>query len=79
MQAAADGLGVTLQPTFIAHSFINDGRLLPLMTDVSWPTAVGYTVYPPTRHLSYRVREFISFLAEWFEGVPYWDRECDVD
>ena len=79
MQAAADGLGVTLQPTFIAHSFIKDGRLLPLITDVSWPTAVGYAVYPPTRHLSYRVREFISFLAEWFEGVPYWDRECDGD
>jgi DNA-binding transcriptional LysR family regulator len=79
MQAAADGLGVTLQPTFLAHSFIKEGRLLPLMTDVSWPIAIGYAVYPPTRHLSYRVREFISFLAGWFEGVPYWDLDCGGD
>lgn len=74
--AAAEGLGLVLQPTFIAGEGIGRGDLVPVLTEYEWPVTPAYAVYPPTRHLSYRVREFINFLAERFAGVPYWDRNC---
>ena len=74
--AAKEGLGIVLQPTFIAGELISRGELTPVLTDYQWPVTPAYAIYPPTRHLSYRVREFIDFLAEYFSGVPYWDRDC---
>ncbi len=74
--AAAANLGITRQPTFIAHEGIRDGALIPILTDYGWPVTPGYAVYPPTRHLSYRVREFIDFLVEHFDGTATWDKDC---
>ncbi len=71
--AATAGIGITLQPTFIAYEAILRGELITLLTDHQWPHTPAYAVYPPTRHLSYRVRAFIDFLVEQFAGVPYWD------
>ena len=78
-QAAADGLGVVKQPTFIAHSYVKTGKLVPVLGHVRWPSATAWAVYPPARHLSYRVREFIDFLAGYFAETPYWDRDCVPD
>jgi len=72
--AAAHGMGVVIQPTFIASAAIRGGNLVPVLTDYSWPVSPAYAVYPPTRHLSYRVRAFIDFLVEKFSGTPPWDR-----
>jgi len=74
--AAAHGMGIVIQPTFIAAAAIRSGKLTPVLTDYSWPISPAYAVYPPTRHLSYRVRAFIDFLAEKFSGTPQWDRDC---
>lgn len=76
--AAAEGLGVALQPTFIAGDAIGRGELVPILTGYAWPVTPAYAVYPPTRHLSYRVREFIDFLAGHFAGTPAWDRDCET-
>lgn len=76
-EAAASGWGIVLQPTFIAHQKIVSGELVPILTGYSWPVSTAYAIYPPTRHLSRRVRAFIDFLAERFGGVPYWDREIE--
>ena len=76
--AAAHGLGIVKQPTFIAAESIRRGSLVPILTDVDWPVTPAYAIYPPTRHLSYRVRAFIDFLAERFAGTLQWDRECEV-
>lgn len=76
-RAAAAGLGIAMQPTFIAHEAIRGGELVPLLTEVHWPVTPGYAVYPPTRHLSFRVRAFIDFLVEHFSGTTPWDRDCD--
>ena len=77
-QAAVEGLGIVMQPTFIAGEMICSGDLVPILQGYNWPVTPAYAVYPPTRHLSYRVRAFIDFLAERFAGVPYWDEECEV-
>ena len=75
---AAQGMGIGIQPTFIASDAIRRGSLVPILTNYEWPTSPAYAVYPPTRHLSYRVREFIDFLADRFAGTPPWDRDCEA-
>jgi DNA-binding transcriptional LysR family regulator len=75
--SAAHGLGIVIQPTFIAAEAIRRGNLVPILTAFEWPVTPAYAVYPPTRHLSYRVRAFIDFLVERFAGTPTWDRDCD--
>ena len=77
--AAIQGLGIAMQPTFIAGEAISRGELVAVLTDYEWPVSPAWAVYPPTRHLSYRVREFIDFLAEYFAGTVYWDRDCGPD
>jgi len=74
--AAAHGMGIVIQPTFIASEAIRSGKLVPILTDYTFPISPAYAVYPPTRHLSYRVRALIDFLAEKFSGTPQWDRDC---
>jgi DNA-binding transcriptional LysR family regulator len=73
-QAAEDGHGIVLEPSFIVYRSIEEGKLLPILTDFQWPIIYAHAVYPRTRHLSRRVRAFVDFLAERFAGVPYWDR-----
>ena len=75
--AAENGLGIVRQPTFIAGEAIRRGTLVPILTRYHWPDAPAYAVYPPARHLSYRVRAFIDYLAEQFSGTPVWDEDCD--
>jgi DNA-binding transcriptional LysR family regulator len=77
-ESAVRGLGIVIQPTFIAGEKICNGLLVPILQDYQWPVTPAYAVYPPTRHLSYRVRAFIDFLSERFAGVPHWDEECEA-
>ena len=71
--AAVNGLGIVLAPTFIAYKEIERGTLVPLLTDYKPPQIDAYAIYPQTRHLSQRVRAFVDFLVKRFEGTPYWD------
>lgn len=73
-RAAIAGQGVILHPTFYFSDAIRSGELVPLLTDHAWPELSAYAVYPPTRHLSRRVRAFVDFLAGKLAGEPYWDR-----
>ncbi|MDH3265398.1 MAG: substrate binding domain-containing protein, partial [Gammaproteobacteria bacterium] len=77
-QLAANGMGIVMQPTFIAGDLIKSGELVPILTNYQWPVVPAYAVYPPTRHLSFRVRTFIDFLVATFAGTPYWDEDCEV-
>ncbi|MCF7989992.1 MAG: LysR family transcriptional regulator [Thiohalocapsa sp.] len=73
-QAAEEGHGIILGPSFILFRAIEEGRLTPLLMDHRWLLLYAHAVYPGARHLSRRVRTFVDFLAERFDGVPYWDR-----
>ncbi|MBN4069217.1 LysR family transcriptional regulator [Beggiatoa alba] len=69
------GRGLMIQPVFIVYKAIEREELVPILLDYQWQTLNAYAVYPPTRHLSYRVRVFIDFLVKRFGDQPYWD-EC---
>jgi len=74
---AIAGLGITRQPTFIVYEAITKGDLIPILQDYSTAEVNAYAIYPPTRHLSQRVRGFIDFLVERFSGTPYWEQCLD--
>lgn len=78
-EAAINGMGLCIVPTFIVHDAVREGRLEPVLTDHSWSNIALYALYAPTRHLSPRVRAFIDFLADRFAGVPPWDRGMPWD
>jgi len=72
--AAIDGKGIILVPSFIVYKEIERGALVPLLKDYKPPQIDAYAIYPQTRHLSRRVRAFVDFLVKRFEGTPYWDQ-----
>lgn len=72
-EAAIEGLGIILIPSFIVYKEIESGDLIPLLNEYKRPQIDAFAVYPQTRHLSQRVRAFVDFLVKRFEGTPYWD------
>lgn len=74
MRAGIAGEGLLLIPTFYVHEALRDRQLVKVLVDHAWPETSAYAVYPPTRHLSSRVRVLIDFLVEKMAGEPMWDR-----
>jgi DNA-binding transcriptional LysR family regulator len=71
--AAVKGRGIVLLPTFIVGADLQEGSLRSILTDYCAPEISVHAIYPPTRHVSVKVRMFIDFLVERFGGRPYWD------
>jgi len=71
--AAARGLGIALTPTFISGPDLQAGRLVTILHDYKPTTVILSAIYPPTRHLSAKIRLFTDFLIERFGGRPHWD------
>src|SRR5262245_41166855 len=65
-QAALKGNGIALLPTFIAAAALSAGDLVPVLERYRAPDIALYAIYPPTRHLSSKVRLFIDFLVPRF-------------
>ncbi|WP_108811863.1 LysR substrate-binding domain-containing protein [Sphingorhabdus sp. Alg231-15] len=72
--AAVAGEGVIIEPRFIVYEHLEAGSLVEILPDYEWPKLTAYAVYPPTRHLSARVRTFVDFLVERYRGTPYWEK-----
>jgi DNA-binding transcriptional LysR family regulator len=72
--AALQGQGVALGPTFILGDDLRTGALVRLLPSFTPPEVGLYAVYPPSRHLSAKVRSFVDFLVARFGGEPAWDR-----
>ncbi|MBT8120187.1 MAG: LysR family transcriptional regulator [Gammaproteobacteria bacterium] len=71
--AAVEGMGIIMVPSFIAYQEIESGALVKLLNDYIPAKIEAYAIYPQTRHLSQRVRAFVDFLVNRFAGTPYWD------
>jgi DNA-binding transcriptional LysR family regulator len=77
--AAIAGKGIIFTPDFIVYKAIQNGELIPLLEQFRSPGINAYAIYPQTRHLSYRVRAFVDFLIERFEGLPYWSSKTPIN
>ena len=63
-EAAARGLGVTMQPDFIVDAYLADGRLERVLEEFELPELGIYALLPGGRHQPHRVRVLTDFLAE---------------
>ena len=72
-QAAAEGLGIALQPAFICADGVRGGRLKEILKPLR-PDPVGiYAVYPPGQFPAPKLRAFIDFMAaEFGASSPPW-------
>lgn len=62
-EAAAQGLGITVQPDFIIADFLADGRVEAILKDFPIPELGIYAMLPSNRHVPHRVRVLMDFLA----------------
>jgi DNA-binding transcriptional LysR family regulator len=72
--AAVAGLGVVVLPTFIVGDALAAGALKIVLGDCEVASPSILVVWPPSRHVSGKVRAFVDLLAKRFSGIPYWDR-----
>jgi DNA-binding transcriptional LysR family regulator len=73
LEAAKEGLGVDLVPTFFCCDELMDGSLEPALLEYEDDPIFIYAVYPHRRHVATRVRVFVDFLADRLGEHPYWD------
>jgi DNA-binding transcriptional LysR family regulator len=67
--AAAQGLGITLEPDFIVGAQLTSGALVRLLESFEAPGLPIYAVYPSRRFLPAKVRAFVDFLAGRFSSA----------
>lgn len=65
-EAALEGCGIAILPSFIAGRHVIDGRLEILLEEFEQEPMAIQIVYPPQRHLSARVRKFIDHISNYF-------------
>ena len=63
-EAAAQGLGITCQPDFVAETFLGSGRVVEILADFPVPELGIYAMLPSNRHVPHRVRVLMDTLAE---------------
>lgn len=62
-EAAAQGLGITLQPDFIIDGVLAAGRIEPVLAEFPVPELGIYAMLPSNRHVPHRVRVLMDALA----------------
>ncbi|WP_341675505.1 LysR family transcriptional regulator [Niveibacterium sp. SC-1] len=62
-EAAVAGFGVVRLPHWLAHDYVADGRLKPLLTYLPSTGPTLFLVWPSTRYLPLRTRMLIDALA----------------
>ncbi|CAM5216661.1 DNA-binding transcriptional LysR family regulator OS=Castellaniella defragrans OX=75697 GN=HNR28_003380 PE=3 SV=1 [Castellaniella defragrans] len=65
------GLGLALQPEFLAWEDLESGILESVMEDWQADPIVLHIVTPPGRNRPARVQELILYLMECFSGAPW--------
>jgi DNA-binding transcriptional LysR family regulator len=75
--AALDGVGVVLLPTWLVGEDIKAGRLRQVLPE--WSSMIAtkpsgiFGVFPPHRMVPPKVRAFLDFAQKRFGKPPYWD------
>jgi len=63
-QLTCGGHGIAKLPGYLCRENINNGSLIHLLPDWSFPLRTLSVVYPSSRHLSANVRIFVDYLIE---------------
>ena len=75
--AAIEGLGLAVLPTFIASEPMVRGSLKAVLRGYQLAEPSIYAVWPPGRQLSTKARALVEALSRRFGPSPYWDRQIE--
>jgi DNA-binding transcriptional LysR family regulator len=64
MNAALNGNGIFIGPTFMIAGALEEGRLETVLDDYTPMTTGLYAVYPYSKLVSTKVRAFVDLIAE---------------
>ncbi len=64
IEAAVQGMGIALQPAFIAEAALVSGKVITLLDDFRSPELGIYAMLPSNRQVPYRVKVLMDFLAD---------------
>ncbi len=76
-QLAEGGLGIARIPAGLASESVERGLLLEVLDGFGPPPQPMHAVFPPSQHLSPKVRAFVDYLSEHLE-TPMWPRKRSV-
>ncbi|MFN4167085.1 MAG: LysR substrate-binding domain-containing protein [Pannonibacter phragmitetus] len=65
-QAARDGLGIVVQPSYVLHDDLQAGRLVKVLEGWHLPRLSMNLAFPSRAHMPARTRLFIDALVEYF-------------
>lgn len=68
-EAAAQGLGITVQPDFIVTDYLRSGALETILDDFESAPLGIYAILPSNRYLPHRVRVLIDFLGTEVKAI----------
>jgi DNA-binding transcriptional LysR family regulator len=68
--AAVAGMGIVFEPDFVVGPHLARGELQRVLPEYAGPKLDVWAVYPSRRHLSAKVRTFVTYLAEIFAADP---------
>jgi len=71
LHATLNGMGICLQPTYLANRYINDGSLCHVLTEWKPKDLTIYALYSSRKHLSPTVRALIDYLEGYFNQHPW--------
>lgn len=74
LEAAINGMGISIMPTFIASDAIRRGDLHMVLADYQTLELQIYAVYASRQYLPAKIRVFIDYLKEQINNPPYWDK-----
>ncbi len=72
-EAAVRGLGIVFGPAFALQPLIAAERLIPVLENFEGRALDIHVVYLGTRRLSTKIRLFVDFLIERFQGGRAWN------
>ncbi len=68
MTAAANGLGLTVLPTYLTIPYIEAGKVVQVLPEIDWGVTPVNILMPAGRKVTRRVRTLVEFLVARFEG-----------
>lgn len=69
MQATAQGMGISLQPDFLAEPFLARQEVVEILRDFESPPLGIYAVLPSNRYIPHRVGVLMEYLAQALKGA----------
>lgn len=66
LTAGLNGLGIIQAPEYMAREAIRKRKMIPILTGWHRDSMPLYVVYPPSKHISNRVRVFADWLIKLF-------------